>query len=40
MTTSLRSIAEYRDGFAKSVREVSNRVIEGEPVVRLKSNRQ
>ena len=37
---ALRSIAEYRDGFAKSVREVSNRVIEGEPVIRLKSSRQ
>ena len=37
---ALRSIAEYRDGFAKSVREVSNRVIEGDPVIRLKSNRQ
>ncbi len=37
---ALRSIAEYSDGFAKSVREASNRVIEGEPVIRLKSNRQ
>ena len=37
---ALRSIAEYREGFAKSVREVSNRVIEGEPVIRLKSKRQ
>jgi hypothetical protein len=36
---ALRSIAEYRDGFAKRMREVSNRVIEGEPVIRLKSNR-
>jgi hypothetical protein len=34
---ALRSIAEYR--FAKRMREVSNRVIEGEPVIRLKSNR-
>jgi hypothetical protein len=37
---ALRSIAEYRDGFAKRVREVSNRVIEGDPVIRLKSNRK
>jgi hypothetical protein len=37
---ALRSIAEYSDGFAKSVREASNRVIEGEPVIRLKSKRQ
>jgi hypothetical protein len=37
---ALRSIADYRDSFAKQVREVSNRVIEGDPVIRLKSNRQ
>jgi hypothetical protein len=37
---ALRSIAEYRDSFAKKVREVSNRVIEGDPVIRLKSNRK
>jgi hypothetical protein len=37
---ALRFIAEYRDGFAKRMREVSNRVIEGEPVIRLKSNRK
>jgi len=37
---ALRSMAEYSDGFAKSVREASNRVIEGEPVIRLKSKRQ
>jgi hypothetical protein len=37
---ALRSIAEYREGFAKRVREVSNRVIEGDPVIRLKSNRK
>jgi hypothetical protein len=34
---ALRSIADYRDGFAKQVREVSNRVIEGDPVVRLEN---
>jgi hypothetical protein len=37
---ALRSIAEYRDDFAKRLREVSNRVIEGDPVIRLKSNRK
>jgi hypothetical protein len=40
LNKGLRSIAEYRNGFAKQVREVSNRVIEGDPVIRLKSNRQ
>jgi hypothetical protein len=37
---ALRSIVEYRDGFAKKARDVSNRVAEGYPVIRLKSNRQ
>ena len=32
---ALRSIADYRDGFAKQVREVSNRVIEADPVIKL-----
>ena len=40
LNKALRSIAEYRNSFAKQVREVSNRVIEGDPVIRLKSNRQ
>jgi hypothetical protein len=40
LNKGLRSIAEYRNSFAKQVREVSNRVIEGDPVIRLKSNRQ
>jgi len=40
LNKALRSIADYRDSFAKQVREVSNRVIEGDPVIRLKSNRQ
>jgi hypothetical protein len=40
LNKALRSIADYRDSFAKQVREVSKRVIEGEPVIRLKSNRQ
>jgi hypothetical protein len=34
---ALRSIADYRDGFAKQVREVSNRVIEAEPVIQLEN---
>jgi hypothetical protein len=34
---ALHSIADYRDGFAKQVREVSNRVIEAEPVVQLEN---
>jgi hypothetical protein len=40
LNKAFRSIAEYRGSFAKKVREVSNRVIEGDPVIRLKSNRQ
>jgi hypothetical protein len=40
LNKALRSIADYRDSFATQVREVSNRVIEGDPVIRLKSNRQ
>ena len=40
LNKALRSIADYRDSFAIQVREVSNRVIEGDPVIRLKSNRQ
>ena len=39
LNKALRSIADYRDSFAIQVREVSNRVIEGDPVIRLKSNR-
>jgi hypothetical protein len=35
LNRALRSIADYRGGFARQVREVSNRVIEGDPVVRL-----
>ena len=34
---ALRSIADYRDGFAKQVREVSNRVIEADPVIKLEN---
>jgi hypothetical protein len=34
---ALRSIADYRASFAKQVREVSNRVIEGDPVVQLEN---
>ncbi len=34
---ALRSIADYRDSFAEQVREVSNRVIEGDPVIRLEN---
>jgi hypothetical protein len=33
----LRSIAEYRNSLAKQVREVSNRVIEGDPVIQLEN---
>ena len=36
---ALRSIADYRDGFAKQVREVSNRVIEADPVFSWKIRR-
>ena len=34
---ALRSIADYRDDFAKQVREVSNRVIEADPVIQLEN---
>ena len=34
---ALRSIAEYRNDFAKQVREVSNRVIEADPVIQLEN---
>ena len=34
---ALRSIADYRDGFAKQVREVSNRVIEADPMIQLEN---
>jgi hypothetical protein len=34
---ALRSIADYRFGFAKQVREVSNRVIEADPVIQLEN---
>jgi hypothetical protein len=37
LNKALRSIADYRDSFAKQVREVSNRVIEGDPVIRLEN---
>jgi hypothetical protein len=37
LNKALRSIAEYRDSFAKQVGEVSNRVIEGDPVLRLEN---
>ena len=40
LNKALRSIADYRNSFAIQVQEVSNRVIEGDPVIRLKSNRQ
>jgi hypothetical protein len=36
---AIRSIADYQDRFAKRVREVSNRIIEGDPVVRLENRR-
>ena len=32
---AIRGIAEYRESFAEKVREVSDRVIEGDPVLRL-----
>ena len=34
---ALRSIADYRGGFAKQVREVSNRVIEADPLIQLEN---
>jgi hypothetical protein len=34
---ALRSIADYRDGFAKQLREVSNRIIEADPVIQLEN---
>jgi hypothetical protein len=34
---ALRCIADYQDRFAKQVREVSNRVIEGKAVVQLEN---
>ena len=34
---ALRSIADYRNDFAKQVREVSNRVIEADPVIQLEN---
>ena len=34
---ALRSIADYRDGLAKQLREVSNRVIEADPVIQLEN---
>ena len=34
---ALRSIADYRNDFAKHVREVSNRVIEADPVIQLEN---
>jgi hypothetical protein len=34
---ALHSIADYRDGFAKQVREVSNRVIEADPLIELEN---
>jgi hypothetical protein len=37
LNKALRSIADYRDSFAKQVREVSNRVIEGDPAIRLEN---
>ena len=37
LNKALRSIADYRDSFAKQVREVSNRVIEGDPVIQLEN---
>jgi len=40
LNKALRSIADYRDSFAKQVREVSNRVIEGDPVIWLRSTRK
>jgi hypothetical protein len=37
LNRAFRSIADYRDGFAKQVREVSNRLIEADPVVQLEN---
>jgi hypothetical protein len=37
LNKALRSIADYRDSFAKQVREVSKRVIEGDPVIQLEN---
>ena len=34
---ALRSIADYRGGFAKQLREVSNRAIETDPVIQLEN---
>ncbi len=34
---ALRSIADYRDGFAKQAREVSNRIIEADSVIQLEN---
>jgi hypothetical protein len=34
---ALRSIADYRNEFAKQVREASNRVIEADPVIQLEN---
>jgi hypothetical protein len=34
---ALRSIADYRDGLAKQVREVSNRVIESDGLIKLEN---
>jgi hypothetical protein len=34
---ALRSIADYRSDFAKQVREVSNRVIEADPMIQLEN---
>ena len=34
---AIRGIAEYRESFAKKVRESSDRIIEGNPVVRLEN---
>jgi hypothetical protein len=34
---ALRSIADYRDGFAKQLREVSDRAIERNPVIQLEN---
>jgi hypothetical protein len=34
---ALRSIADYREGFAKQVRQISTRVIEADPVIQLEN---
>ncbi len=34
---ALRSIADYRNDFVKQLREVSNRVIEADPVIQLEN---